>query len=77
MTLLWCILQGTFVYNLRPCSWAGQKALDPNHCRQPTLWLHDIFLEVLTVHGTKFNLFGSKAFPPTHTTNGAHLTKQQ
>ncbi len=50
-----CILlvtQGTFEINLGPDRLAGPKALNPNHCRQPTLRLHDLCLEVLTVYGT-------------------------
>ena len=35
----------------------------PNHCRHPTLWLHDLCLGVLTVHGTELRIFGVKAFP--------------
>ena len=38
--------------NLGPDRLAGTKALDPNYCRQPTLWLDDLCLEVQTVHGT-------------------------
>ncbi len=33
------------------------------HSRQPTLWLHDLCLEVLTEHGKELRLFGAKAFP--------------
>ncbi len=55
------IPQGT-VNNLGPGCLAGPKALDPNYCRQPILWLHDLCLEVLTVHGTDLLLFGGKAF---------------
>ena len=33
------------------------------HRRQPTLWLQDLCLEVLTVHGNELHLFGAKAFP--------------
>ncbi len=50
--------QGTADNNLRPDRLAGQKAVDPNHCRQPTL-----FLEALTVHGTELRLFGAKVVP--------------
>ena len=32
----------------------AQKALDPNNCRKPTLWLHDLCLEVPTVHCNEF-----------------------
>ena len=48
---------------LGPDRLAGPKALDPNYCRQPTLRLHDLCLEVLTVHGNELCLFGAKAFP--------------
>ena len=41
--------QGTVDNNLGPDRLAGPKALDPNYCRQPRL--HDLCLEVLTVHG--------------------------
>ena len=55
--------QGTVDNNLGPDHLEGPKALDPNFCRQPTLWLHDLCLEVLTVHGTELSLFGTKALP--------------
>ncbi len=45
------IRQGTVDNNLGPERLAGPKALDPNYCRQPTLLLHDLCLEVLTVQG--------------------------
>ena len=32
--------------------------------RQPTLWLYEHFLEVLTVHFNEFCLFGAKSLPP-------------
>ncbi len=67
------ILQGT-VDNLGLDHLAGTKALDPNYCRQPTLWLHDLCLEFLTVHSTELSLFRAKAFHHTHTINVAHLT---
>ena len=57
------IPQGTVDNNLGPDRLAGPKALDPNYCRQPTLWLHDLCLKVLTVHGTELRLFWVKAFP--------------
>ncbi len=38
----------------------GPRALDQNCCRQPTLVLHDICLEVLTLHGNELGLFGAK-----------------
>ena len=61
--------QGTVDNNLGP-----DRLVDPNYCRQPTLWLHDLCLEVLTVHGNELRLFGAKAFPPTHTISVVHLT---
>ena len=53
---------------------AGLKALDPNDCRQPTFGMHNLCLEVLTVHGTDSQLFWSQGIPHTHTINVAHLT---
>ena len=47
------IPEGTVDNNLGADRLAGPKALDPNYCRQPTLWLHGTCLEVLTVHGTE------------------------
>ena len=60
------IPQGTVDNNLMPDRFAGPKALDPYYCRQPTYLLHDLCLEVLTVNGTEWGLFVTKAFPPTH-----------
>ncbi len=57
------IPQGTLDNNLEPDSLAGPKALDPNHCRQPTLRLNDLRLEVLTVHDTELSRFWAKALP--------------
>ncbi len=37
--------------------------LDILHSKQPTLWLHYLCTEVLTVHGNELRLFGVKAFP--------------
>ena len=54
------IPQGTVDNNIGPDRLEGPKALDPNYCRQPTLWLHDLCLEVLTVHVTELRLFGAK-----------------
>ncbi len=68
------IPQGTVDNNLGPDRLAGPKALDPNYCRQQTLWLHDLYLEVLTVHGNELHVFGGKAFAPTHTIYVVHLT---
>ncbi len=61
--------EGTVDNNLGPGCLAGPKALDPNYCRQPNLWLNDLCLEVLTVHGIELRLFWAKAFPYV-----AHLT---
>ncbi len=38
--------------------------------------MHDLCLEVLTVHCNALRLFWIKAFPPTHTISVAYLTKQ-
>ena len=50
--------QGTVDNNLGSDRLAGPKALYPipNYCRQPTLWLYDLCLEVLTVHGNELRL---------------------
>ena len=37
--------------------------IDPNHSRQPSLSLHDLCLEFLTVHGNEMRLFWAKVFP--------------
>ncbi len=50
------IPQGTVDNNLGPDRLAGPKALDPNYCRQPTLTLNNLCLEVLSVHGTEYFL---------------------
>ncbi len=57
------IPQGTVDNNQGPDRLPGPKALDPNYCRQPTLSLHDLCLEVLTVHVTEMRLTEAKAFP--------------
>ncbi len=54
--------QGTVDNNLGSDRLAGPKALDQNYCRQPTLRLHDLCLEVLNVHGIELSLFWDKAF---------------
>ena len=41
--------QWTVDNSLRPDSLAGPKALDPKYCRQPTLCLYDLCLEVLNL----------------------------
>ncbi len=69
--------QRTVDNNIGPDRFEGSKALDLNYCRQPTLWLHDLCLEVLTVHGIELHLLRAKAVPPTHTINVALLTLQQ
>ncbi len=61
--ILLVIPQGTVDNNLRPDYLAGPKALDPTYSRQPTLRLHDLCLEVLTVHGIELHLLVAKAFP--------------
>ncbi len=40
----------------------GPKAPDPNNSREPTLWLHNPCLEVITVHGNELHLFWAKSF---------------
>ena len=42
--------------NLGPDRLAGRNAIDPNYSGQPTLWLHDLCLEVLTVHGNELRM---------------------
>ncbi len=56
------IIPGTVDNNLGPARLAGPNALDHNHCRQPTLLLHDLCLEVPTVQGTELRLFEAMAF---------------
>ncbi len=53
--------QGTVDNNIGRLT--GPKALYPNYYRQPTLWLHDLCLEVLTAHSTELRLFWDKTFP--------------
>ena len=53
---------------------AGKKALDPYYCRQLTLSLHDLYLKVLTVHGTELHLFLGQGIRPTHTINVEYRT---
>ena len=66
--LIRVIPQGTVDDNLGPDRLAGPKALDPNSCRQPTHWLHDLCLEVLIVHINELHLFGP-GIPSTRTIN--------
>ncbi len=62
-TCIQLTLQGsTLDNNLGPDRLPDPKALNPNHCRRPTLCLHDLCLEFITVHGTEFRLYGAKAF---------------
>ncbi len=35
----------------------------PNHCRQPTLRLHDLCLKILPGHGNELSLFWTMSFP--------------
>ena len=64
---LWCYIrvipQETVDNNLGPDRLAGPKALDPIYRRQPTLWLHDLCMEVQTVHCIELRLFWAKLFP--------------
>ena len=57
------ITPGMVDNNLGPDRLAGPKALYRDYCRQPTLLLHDLHLEVLIVHGIELRLFWAKAFP--------------
>ena len=41
---------------------ANQKALDPTHCRHPTILLQDFCSEVQTVRGNELHLFCAKLF---------------
>ena len=43
--------------NLDPDSLKGSKALEPNNCRQLTLLLHNLCMEVQTAHGNELRLF--------------------
>ncbi len=63
VSILRVIPQETVDKHLGPDRLAGLKGPDPNYCRQPTLWLHDLCLEVLTLHGIELRLFWAKAFP--------------
>ncbi len=63
--------------NLGPARLAGQKALDPNYCRQPTLLLHNLCPEVLTVHGAELHLFFGQDIPQALANFVAQLTNQQ
>ncbi len=63
MDIIRLIPQGKIDNNLGPDRLSGPKALDPNYFRQPTHLLHDLCLEVLTVHGLELRLFVTKAFP--------------
>ncbi len=52
---------------------AGPKAPDSYHnCRLPTLKLHVLFLEVMTLHAPVL----SQGIFPTHTIKITHLTSQ-
>ncbi len=56
------ITQGTVKNNVEPDHLACPGLLHPNCCRQPTLWLHALCLEALTVHSDAFWQFWAKAF---------------
>ncbi len=47
--------QGTYNNNLGPDRLACPQALDPIYCRQLTLWLHDLCLQVLTATDATWN----------------------
>ena len=49
--------------NLEPDRLEGPKAVDHNYFRRPTLWFHNLCLEVLNVHGNELRLFGAKVIP--------------
>ncbi len=51
MAVIRFIPQGTVDNNLGPDRLSGPKALDPDHCKKHSL--HDLSIEVLTVHGTE------------------------
>ena len=51
--------QRSVVNYIGPHRLTGPMALDQNDFRQP---LHDLCLEVLTVHGNELRLFRAKAF---------------
>ena len=61
--LIRLIPQGTIENNQGPDRFASPETLDPIYRGQPTLLLHDLCLEVLTVHGTGLRLFWAKVFP--------------
>ncbi len=64
--------------NLGPCRLGGSKALDPNYCRQPTLWLQDLcppysyykcHVTDKAAVGTTFNVFSYDAVGAKHRTH--------
>ncbi len=67
------IAQGTVDYNLGPDRLADSKALDPNHCRQPTLFLQSTSLSLLcqtldlSVSFLLFSLVHTHTHTHTHT----------
>ncbi len=69
------ISQGTVDNKLGPDRLAGPKTLD----QTSNLMIARPLSGSLNcaVHGIELHLFGTKAFPPTHTINVAHLTYQQ
>ncbi len=62
MNVIRLIPQGMVNHKLGPDRSAGRKSLDCYYCRHSTLWLHDLCLEVLTLHGTELRLLGAKSF---------------
>ena len=75
-----CLITGSTRFYLRAS--LNQTLLNNVHdynmpFRKPTLLLHDLCLEVLTVHCNELRLFEAKAFPLTLTINVTHLTEKQ
>ncbi len=56
--------QGTVGNNQGPDRLEAPMALEPNHCKQPTLCLQDPYQETLTMHGTELHLFGANDQSP-------------
>ncbi len=60
MTQIYFFCMRTISNTSGPDYLPGPKALDPSHCRKPTLWLHNFCLKVLTVHSNELRLFWTK-----------------
>ena len=69
-------LQGTVNTNLGPERFADPKALDPNRCRQPTLWLHDLCPKDPNCASNKLHLIWFKALLQGNTITVAHMKYQ-